>query len=78
MLGKDEHLLELGLYFLVDRHVTKETIIINLSYNNVGMHFCAQKHILDMHMWGLVLEFKMWKHFDTKQKSKSFTLCDCV
>ena len=24
------------------------------------------------------LEFKMWKHFDTKQKSKLFTLCDCV
>ena len=27
---------------------------------------------------GLVLEFEMWKHFDTKQKSKSFTLCNCV
>ena len=29
---------------------------------------------------GLVLEFEMWRHFDTKQKSKSFTLFvfDCV
>ena len=27
---------------------------------------------------GLVLEFEMCKHFDIKQKSKSFTLCDCV
>ena len=27
---------------------------------------------------GLVLEFEMWRHFDTKQKSKSFTLCDCI
>ena len=27
---------------------------------------------------GLVLEFEMWRHFDTKQKSKPFTLCHCV
>ena len=27
---------------------------------------------------GLVLEFMMMSHFDTKQKSKSFTLCNCV
>ena len=27
---------------------------------------------------GLVLEFEMWRHFGTKQKSKSFTLCHCV
>ena len=26
----------------------------------------------------LVLEFEMWRHFGTKQKSKSFTLCHCV
>ena len=26
----------------------------------------------------LVLEFEMWEHFNTKQKSKSFTLCDCM
>ena len=23
-------------------------------------------------------QFEMWRHFDTKQKSKSFTLCNCV
>ena len=27
---------------------------------------------------GLVLEFEMWEHFDAKQISKSFTLCNCV
>ena len=27
---------------------------------------------------GLVLEFQMWRHFDTKQKLKSFTLCHCI
>ena len=27
---------------------------------------------------GLVLEFEMWRHFDTKKKSKSFTFCNCV
>ena len=27
---------------------------------------------------GLVLELEMWRHLDTKQKAKSFTLCHCV
>ena len=27
---------------------------------------------------GLVLEFEIWGQFDTKQKSKSFTVCHCV
>ena len=27
---------------------------------------------------GLVLEFEMWRHFGTKPKLKSFTLCNCV
>ena len=27
---------------------------------------------------GLVLEFEIWRHFDTGQKSKLFTLCHCV
>ena len=26
----------------------------------------------------LVLEFELWRYFDTKQKSKSFTLWNCV
>ena len=26
----------------------------------------------------LVLEFEIWRHFDTKQKSKSFTFCHCI
>ena len=45
--------------------------------------FCALQHMLRSRVYmivgfpeiaGLVLEFEMWKHFDTKQKSKSFTL----
>jgi hypothetical protein len=53
------------LYFLVDLEIQQ----------NLFLKFCTLC-ILRTRNQALVLEFEMWRHFDTKQKS--FTLFNCV